>query len=633
MKKIIILTVLFFIAEISFAQELYIPRDIKLAYKNQTRDMNGMPGKNYWQNKAVYHIKLKVNPPQKTIYGTEEITFTNNSPDTLKVLSFKIISNRHKPTAPRVGPVTEDFLTSGTTIDAYFENNKEFVWDSSKDQINRAMRLFTPLPPNGKVNLKIDWHYDISVQKDRREGAIFDTSYFLAYFYPRIAVYDDYSGWDQMMFTGTSGKEFYNDFNDYTLEVTVPKNFIVWATGDLQNIDEVLQPKYAQRLKESMTSDSVIQIANQNDIKKGQITVQNDFNTWKWKANHITDIALAVSNTYNWDAGSVVVDIQTGRRASVQAAYDEKAANFEKMVEYGKHSLQWLSNNLPGIPYPFSKSTIFRGYADMEYPMMVNDNTNPDANFTRFVAEHEIAHTYFPFYMGINETKFPFMDEGWATFFEYHIGSADLGKKKETSLFQKYRVNNWIGGKSMEEDLPIITPANVLTGVASGNNEYGKAALGYIALKDLLGDDLFKKALHGYMERWNGKHPMPWDFFYSFNNITGQNLNWFWKSWFFSNYYTDMELAHVKIEHNKIILTVNNIGGMPMPFDIIAKFKSGEVKTIYHVTPKVWEKNLKQAIIEIKHIKAKDIEVIGIDGGIFMEDSANNNVWKKDKKK
>jgi hypothetical protein len=631
LKNIIFISVLFLVSEIGFAQELYIPRDVKQAYKNQTRDLNGIPGKNYWQNKAVYHIKLKVNPPEKTIYGSEEITYTNNSPDTLKVLNFKVIMNIHKSTAARPNPTTKNFITSGVTIDKYFENDKKIVWNSADDQVNKAIVLSTPIPPKGNINIKIDWHYDISNQKDGREGAIFDTSYYIAYFYPRIAVYDDYLGWDAMVFTGS--KEFYNDFNDYVVEVTVPKNFIVWATGDLQNIDEVLQPLSAKRLKESMKSDSIIQIANQNDLKKGIITAQNDFNTWKWKANHITDVALAVSNTYNWDAGSVIVDKKTGRRASVQAAYDEKSADFNKMTEYGKNALHWFSNNYPGVPYPFSKSTIFRGYADMEYPMMVNDNTTGTPAFTRFIAEHEIAHTYFPFYMGINETRFPFMDEGWATFFEYMIGVADLKQKKEDALFKIFRVNTWINDKNMEEDLPIITPANVLTGIGNGNNEYGKAALGYLALKDLLGDDLFKKSLHGYMERWNGKHPMPWDFFYSFNNISGQNLNWFWKSWFFSNHYTDMELAHVKIEHKKIILTINNIGGMPMPFDIMAKFKSGEVKTIHHVTPKVWEKNPKQAIIEIKHIKVKDIEVIVIDGGIFMESDIQNNMWKKDKKK
>jgi hypothetical protein len=627
LKKILSLLVFFLISEINFAQQLYTPRDVRLAYKKQTRALNGMPGKNYWQNKAVYHIRLKVNPPQKTIYGSEEITYTNNSPDTLKVLNFKIIMNIHKATAARSGSTTKDFITSGVTIDEYYENNREIPWDSEHDHVNRMIKLSTPLPPGGNINLKIDWHYDISNQKFGREGAIETTSYYIAYFYPRIAVYDDYRGWDTMIFTGS--KEFYNDFNDYTLEVIVPKNYIVWATGDLQNTEEVLQPVYAKHLKESMKSDSIIHIAGQNDLKNGKITAQKDINTWIWKASHITDMALAVSNTYDWDAGSVVVDKKTGRRASVQAAYDKKSADFNKMTEYGKNALHWFSNNYPGVPYPFSKSTIFRGYADMEYPMMVNDNSTGNPDFTRFVAEHEIAHSYFPFYMGINETRFSFMDEGWATFFEYMIGIADLGQKKEDALFKTFRVNPWISDNNMEQDLPIITPANVLTGAGAGSNEYGKAALGYIALKDMLGDDLFKKALHGYMERWNGKHPIPWDFFYSFNDLTGQNLNWFWKNWFFSNHYTDLELADVKTEHKKILLTINNIGGMPMPFDVLVKFKSGEVKTVHHQSPIIWKKNPKQAIIELKGIK--DVVAVAIDGGIFMENDTQNNTWKKEK--
>ena len=135
------------------------------------------------------------------------------------------------------------------------------------------------------------------------------------------------------------------------------------------------------------------------------------------------------------------------------------------MVSYGKHSLDWFSNNYPGVPYPFSKSTIVRGFADMEYPMMVNDNSQSDPTYTRFVVEHEISHTYFPFYMGLNETRFGFMDEGWATTLEYLIGISDLGEKKATDFFKLFRVNQWINDTSMEEDIPIITPSNILSGV------------------------------------------------------------------------------------------------------------------------------------------------------------------------
>src|SRR6185436_11372148 len=161
----------------------------------------------------------------------------------------------------------------------------------------------------------------------------------------------------------------------------------------------------------------------------------------------------------------------------------------------------------PGIPYPYEKTTVYQGYADMEYPMMANNSTQEDTSFSRFVAEHEIAHTYMPFYMGINETRYGFMDEGWATFFEYFIGIADMGEKRSSDLFKSFRVRSWINDPSQDEDMPIISPGDAMTGRGFGNNEYGKAALGYIAMKDYLGDELFKKCLQEYMNRWNGKHP------------------------------------------------------------------------------------------------------------------------------
>jgi hypothetical protein len=161
-------------------------------------------------------------------------------------------------------------------------------------------------------------------------------------------------------------------------------------------------------------------------------------NSWKFTATNIPDMAFGLSDHFVWDAGSALVDDATKRRASVQAAYNDTARDYRNMVEYGKHSLDWLSHNWPGIPYPYEKTTIFQGYAGMEYPMMANDETYDNPDFSRFVAEHEIAHTYMPFYMGINETRYGFMDEGWATTFELLIGRADLGVEK-----QRIYINNF----------------------------------------------------------------------------------------------------------------------------------------------------------------------------------------------
>ena len=623
LKKSLMLACFLLFTALGYSQKLYIPRDVRNAYQNNTRSKTGEPGKNYWQNKGTYNIHLDVNPPDRTIKGSEKITYTNNSPDTLNTLNFKLILNNHKAGAARLGQTGDDYLTTGTHIDKYTENGQEREWKDKNDGTNKTIKLAQPLLPNQSIDLGIDWHYKVSVQSGR-EGAIDSTTFFFAYFYPRVAVYDDIDGWDRMTFTGS--QEFYNDFNDYTFEVTVPKNYIVWATGDLLNPTEVLQPKYADLLKKSMTSDSIFHIADQNDLAQNRVTTQNATNTWKWKADNITDVAIATSNHYNWDAGSVVVDNSTNRRASVQAAYDEKSKDFKKMEEYGKHALKWFSNNYPGVPYPFQKSTIVRGFADMEYPMMVNDSSTPDDDFTRFVVEHEIAHTYFPFYMGINETRFGFMDEGWATALEHLIGISDLGEEAAVKAFKSFRVNRWINDPSMTEDLPIITPGDILSGSGLGNNEYGKAALGYLALKDMLGDEGFKNALQGYMKRWHGKHPVPWDFFYSINDVSGKDLNWFWDSWYFSHNYIDMAIADVDTSNGKTTINIKNIGGMPAPIDIVVTTADGNTKTI-HKSPVIWKDDLNTASVELDGVT--NVSKVSLEGGIFMDADTSNNTWNK----
>ncbi len=608
----------------SFSQELYTPRNIKDAYHNQTRSEDGKPGKKYWQNHAKYDIKLKVNPPDRKVYGSEEIVYTNESPDTLKRLNFKLIVNHHKPGVPRGRQVTEDYLTSGFHIDSYKENGKTMKWDDSNDATNKFVQLNQPLAPGEDVTLNIDWHYSVS-KRSGREGAISENTFFLAYFFPRVAVYDDYFGWDRT--PHIISQEFYNDFNDYSFEVTVPKNYIVWATGELQNAKEVLQPHYYELFEKAKTSDSVIHIATQNDLNKKQITQQNATNTWKWKAKNITDIAIAVSNEYKWDAGSVVVDENTGRRTSVHAAYDSVATDFEEMVDYIKDALKWFSNNWPGVPYPYPKMTVVRGEANMEYPMMANDSSNPNQPFfTRFVAEHEIAHSYFPFYMGTNETRFGFMDEGWATTFEYLIGKKDLGKDVAVQFYQDFRVRGWNNNNTILADLPIIIPTDMLSGRTMGTNQYGKSSLGYLAMKDLLGDKKFKKVLHGYMDRWNGKHPNPWDFFNTFNDLSGKNLNWFWNAWFFNRNHIDLAIKTVKQNGRNVEITLENIGGMPAPVDVIVELEGGTTK-IFHQNPSIWEDNLNTTTISLKNVEG--IKKISLDGEIWMDTDTSNNVWEK----
>lgn len=617
------LTVLFLLVSLGAgAQDLYMPRNIKDAYTNGTRAFDGKPGKNYWQNHGKYNIAFTVDAGTKSVSGNETIIYTNNSKDTLKTVAIRFVNNIHKPEAPRSGQVDADFLSAGLKISS-------FKVDGAVIDVNTAdwgtvadVKLGTALLPGGKATFEIEWSYPLSKQSGR-EGQIDPTTFFAAYAYPRISVYDDYNGWDRIPHTDRT--EFYNDFNDYKVSVKAPKNYVVWATGDLLNADEVLDAKIADRYKRSLVSDQVIHIATAEEMRTGAVTRQNAWNTWRFEASHITDFTFSLSSSYVWDAASVVVDKKTGRRSSVQAAYAATAKDFAHAVEWGQLALSWFSGNWPGVPYPFSKMTAFQGFADMEYPMMVNDSSTPDLEFSQFVLNHEIAHTYFPFYMGTNETRYAFMDEGWATTLEYLIGIDQLGKEKASENYKKFRVSRWIRDASAEQDQPVISMSTQVSGPGYGNNAYGKPSLAYLALKDMLGNDLFGKALRLYMDRWNGKHPIPWDFFFSINEGSGQNLNWFWNNWFFSNNYIDLAIEKVTVKGNDYTVAVKNIGGFAVPFDVKVVFNDGK-EQVTHISPAIWKSGQKQVDVTVKANQV--VKSIVIDGGIFMDATPVDNDWK-----
>ncbi|OXB02218.1 aminopeptidase [Flavobacterium oncorhynchi] len=606
-----------FLMQTGFAQELYMPRNIKEAYEKGTRSMDGKPGKNYWQNHGKYTMDITVDAKTKVVSGTETIVYENNSDKSLDNLVIRFVNNLHKPTSPRGGDVSDDFLSSGLTITSLKVDNEVYKEDARNWGTVGNVKLKKAIAPKSKVTITIDWNYPLS-KESGREGQIDETTFFAAYSYPRVSVFDDYNGWDRI--PHTDRQEFYNDFNDYTYSVKAPKNYVVYATGDFLNPDEVLQPEFAARLKKSYVTDEILHIANEQEMKSGIVTKQNDWNIWKFEANNITDVCFGLSDHYLWDASSVLVDKKTNRRASVQAAYNITGTDFVNSVKNNQFALDWFSNNWPGIPYPYSKMTAFQGFADMEYPMMCNDSHMGDPLLAQLVQDHEVAHTYFPFFMGINETRYAFMDEGWATTFEYLIKIAEHGKEEADKFYKGFRVKKYITDLSTEEDQPIISMSTQVSGAGYGNNSYGKASLSYLALKDLLGDDLFKKSLHHYMDTWNGKHPIPWDYFYSMNTGSGKNLNWFFNNWFFTNNYIDISIKEV----SKNVVTITNSGGFAIPFDVNVIYEDNTAET-FHQTPAVWEKNQKTARITIN--TKKQIKKVTLDGGIFMDATPINNSW------
>ncbi|MCD2424700.1 M1 family metallopeptidase [Niabella pedocola] len=605
------------------AQGLYMPRNIQHAVEKGTRTTNGLPGTHYWQNRGVYVINATVNTAEKSVAGSEKITYFNNSPDSLKSVVIRFVNNIHKPEAPRAGQVPGDFLTPGLKILGFVVNGERYTVNSDDWGTANTVDLNTPLPPRSKAEFEIEWSYSLS-KLSGREGQIDPNTFFCAYFYPRISVYDDYNGWD--LLPHTDGGEFYNDFNDYTVSIKVPTNYVVWATGTLENAKEVLQPAAFRRFRESMSSNKVIHVATAKDMEQGAVTSFSEWNEWKFTARNITDFTFATSNHFVWDAGSVTLADGEGlKRVSVQAAYKDTAADFKNYVEWTKYAIRWYSDNLPGVNYPYSTMTAIQGYADMEYPMMVNDASLRDLMDSRLTVDHEVAHTYFPFYMGINETRYAFMDEGWATTFEYLIGISENGKHAADSAYKSFRIKNWISNPATEMDQPLITMSSQLSGAGYGRNSYGKASLSYLALKDLLGDVPFKKALLHYMNTWSGKHPTPWDYFYSMNAGAGTDLTWFWKNWFFSNHYIDLKIKGARQGVNNTTITLENTGGFAVPFDVIIKPADGKEKR-FHYTPEIWKNKEKTVTFSVP--SSGKIEQVTIDGGIFMDATPADNTYR-----
>ena len=621
---------------------LYMPREVQQAFAKGTRSTDGRPGKNYWQNEATHKMRITLNPPGKRVQGEQEIIYTNNSPDALPFLIFRLYANAHQPEAIREKAIATAFLAEGVTVDEFSIDGVAKPWDNPAEPLAsvnvrgstvHAVTLDKPLPAKGSVRIRMRWHYDLVGDAGWKEGAIDESTFFLAYFFPRITNYSDYNGWDYSPFT--LGREFNNDFADFDVDVDVPRDYVVWATGTLQNPGDVLQPAVARKLAASFKSDEVITLAEAADIKAGRVTARGDRLTWKWQAAHVPDFALAVSNNYRWQASSVVVDPASKRRTSVQAAYADTATDFNSAVATARKTVAFASTVYPGVPYPYPKTTLVLGSADEEYPMMVNDASvivNPTRTklpqyaFSEFVAAHEILHSWFPFYMGINEKRYPFMDEGWTTAFEYLRNRDVLGVPTADALFTEFRAGGWSAPMSSFE-LPIITPHDAMWGQSAvfGFNQYGKAAMGFIALKDLMGDTAFRTGLHAFMTRWHGKRPLPWDMFNSFNDAGVGDYTWFFNNWFFSYNHVDLTLAGVQNGGSGSSVTLHNPGGMAIPFDLVLNYADGSSERV-HRTPAVWQANPRRA--EVLLATGKPLKSISLDTGIFPDANPADNTWK-----
>jgi hypothetical protein len=621
MKKALLLALIFqFYTPIEAQITLPIATNLKATYDRGTRSPDGQPGKNYWQNHAIYDIEAQFEPVRRILKGSETIVYTNNSPDSLSEILFKLYPNIYKKGSPRDRGIDDADATEGVFIQALMLDNE--AQDVTKLRINATnmpVQLSKKLAPKQTIRVSVAYSYTLNKGSHNRTGEVEDGAYFIAYFFPRIAVYDDIDGWNRKPYLGS--QEFYNDFCDFKAQITVPKDYLVWATGDLKNCSDVLTSKYCERLATAETTDGITNVIDSNDVKKGEITAQNLTNTWRFEAKNVVDFVFATSNHYVWQSTSLVVDSVTKRRTRVDAVFNPKHKDYEWVVGDARKTVEIMSFQFPKWAFPYSHETVFDGLDQMEYPMMCNDNPMESRVDEIELTDHEIFHTMFPFYMGINETKYAWMDEGWATIGEWIISPLI----DPTIPPDEYGMKPYEASAGKEEDVPIMTLTTQLSGSAGFTDSYPKPALGYLYVKDMLGDSLFFKGLHHYIATWHGKHPMPYDFFNCMNVGSGVNINWFWQRWFFDDGIPDLAIAKVLINGKIKEITIESKGSKPVPIDLTVEYTEGSSEKI-HRNINVWKNGDKRVLIPI--INKRTVKKITLGSTYAADSHKEDNVWE-----
>ena len=545
--------------------------DYLLPTPNYYRTASGQPGQGYWQQKADYSISITLNEESQTITGSEKITYTNNSPDPLEYLWIQLDQNIREKNS-------DTYQTANTTIreemsikeltklEPTFNGgfNIENVKDNSGKPysftiVKTMMRLnlAQPLTKGNTIDINIDWWYNIN---DRLEdGGRSGYEYFpqednyiftIAQFFPRMAVYIDNEGWQNKQFLGKG--EFTLPFGDYEVNITVPADHILSATGVLKNPEKVLSKKQLERLKLAESSfDHPVLIATEEEAKQREKTKEKQTKTWHYHAQNVRDFAFASSRKFIWDA--MAVKQPNGKNVMAMSMYPKEGNPlWEKYsTKAVAHTLKWYSHYTFSYPYPVAWS-IHTDKIGMEYPMICFNGGRPEKDGTYSertkygmisVIIHEVGHNYFPMIVNSDERQWTWMDEGLNSFLQY-LAEQQWERNYPSRRGPAENIINYMASNP-ERMSPIMSNSESVWQL--GNNAYGKPATALNILREtILGRDNFDFAFKIYANRWKFKHPSPADFFRTMEDATAVDLDWFWRGWFFTTEPVDLSIQSVK---------------------------------------------------------------------------------------
>lgn len=538
---------------------------------NEYRTASGAPGTKYWQQRADYNIKCELDEPNFKLKGSETITYYNNSPDVLTYLWLQLDENQHStvnnanyqsssslPRSVSTGMI--DQLESQKVDNGYGEiisKITDITGKPLKYTINKTMmRIDLPsqLKPGQKIIFNIDWSYKVSnksVMGGRGGYEIFSEDgnalFTMTQWFPRLCVYSDFQGWQNHQFAGTG--EFALAFGNYTVAITVPADHVIMGTGECQNYAQVLSPAQQARWAKAQVAKEPIEVVTLAEAVAAEKQKSKQKKTWIFKAQNVRDFAWAASRKFVWDAMPAYIE---GKKVMCMSGYAKEAYGL-----YRKYSTKLVAHTIKtyskfSIPYPYPVAQSIEANNGMEYPMICfnNGRTEKDGTYSENtkngmvgVIIHEVGHNFFPMIVNSDERQWTWMDEGLNSFVEY------LTEELYDNKFPSRRGPAW--GivdymKSPKEQLePIMSNSENI--ISLGSNAYGKPSAGLNILREtIMGRELFDYAFKEYARRWAFKHPTPADFFRTLGDASGENLDWFFRGWFFGIEPCDISIDSVR---------------------------------------------------------------------------------------
>jgi hypothetical protein len=574
----IAISVLFLCVSVLSAQEDRYSGHLKfqqleedLPTPNRYRSASGAPGPDYYQQQADYVMEITLDDEAQIIRGTEEITYTNNSPDALEYLWVQLDqnmrSNKGLTAQKTTGALPKSSRSWGfndlfPTFPGGFRLEK--VADKKgvplKVAVNYTMMridLDEPLECGKSYTFNIDWWYPINNRKidGGRSGYEYFSEednylYTIAQFFPRMAVYNDVYGWQNKQFLGRG--EFTLPFGDYDVKITVPSDHMVGSTGRLMNEKKVLSPTELQRLERARnTYDAPVLIVTEEEARAKEKIKKTDTRTWHFQAENVRDFAFASSRKFIWDA--MAVDIN-GRDVMAMSYYPKEGNPLWEQYSTRAVAQTLITYSKFTIDYPYHKAiSVHTDRIGMEYPMICFNGGRPrkDGSYSPWtkrgmisVIIHEVGHNFFPMIINSDERQWTWMDEGLNSFVQF-LTEQEWDRNYPSRRGPAENIVDYMQGDKMKM-VPIMTNSESL--LQFGNNAYGKPATALNILREtVMGRELFDAAFKYYCERWAFKHPTPADFFRTMEDASAVDLDWFWRGWFYTVDHVDLELSDVSV--------------------------------------------------------------------------------------